>query len=138
MVRWCIMTQAQLDAIGLIVSDLARSARFYRLLGAAFPESAEDSEHGHAEAMLHGGVRFMLDTEASVASFDPTWRPPSGEPRAAVAFHCGGPAEVDALFTEAIEAGGRAHREPWDAFWGQRYAQLRDPDGNGVDLYAEL
>jgi hypothetical protein len=25
-----------------------------------------------------------------------------------------------------------------DAFWGQRYAQLRDPDGVPVDLYATL
>ena len=24
------------------------------------------------------------------------------------------------------------------AFWGQRYATLRDPDGNGVDLFAAL
>ncbi len=26
----------------------------------------------------------------------------------------------------------------WDAFWGQRYAILHDPDGNGVDLFAPL
>jgi len=29
-------------------------------------------------------------------------------------------------------------RKPWDAFWGQRYAQLPDPDGVPVDLYAGL
>ena len=28
--------------------------------------------------------------------------------------------------------------DPWDAFWGQRYAQLRDPDGVRVDLYVTL
>ena len=27
---------------------------------------------------------------------------------------------------------------PWDAFWGQRYAQVKDPDGNVVDLFAPL
>ena len=26
--------------------------------------------------------------------------------------------------------------KPWDAFWGQRYAVLHDPDGHQVDLYA--
>jgi catechol 2,3-dioxygenase-like lactoylglutathione lyase family enzyme len=43
------MTQGKLDAIGLIVKDLTRSVRFYRGLGAEFPEGAEASEHGHAE-----------------------------------------------------------------------------------------
>ncbi len=131
------MTQGRLDAIGLIVSDLQRSVRFYRRLGAPFPEGSEASPHGHAEAEVGGGMRLLLDTEASIATFDPGWRAPSGEPRASVAFRCASAEEVDALFAEALAAGGRAHREPWDAFWGQRYAQLRDPDGNGVDLYAD-
>jgi uncharacterized glyoxalase superfamily protein PhnB len=39
---------------------------------------------------------------------------------------------------DLIRAGATPHTEPWDAFWGQRYAQLRDLDGNGVDLYATL
>ena len=36
-----------------------------------------------------------------------------------------------------VAAGFDGHKEPWDAVWGQRYATLRDPDGNGVDLFAE-
>ncbi len=130
--------QGRLDAVGLIVGDLARSTRFYRVLGAPFPAGAEDSEHGHAEAQLTDGFRLLLDTEAGVRSFDPEWRPPTGEPRASVAFRCARPADVDELYARALAAGGRGHREPWDAFWGQRYAQLRDPDGNGIDLYADL
>src|SRR5437588_8476510 len=132
------MAQGKLDAVGLIVSDMARSLKFYRQLGAPFADGAEDSEHGHAEAQLADGFRLLLDTEAEVLSFDPDWRPPAGEPRASIAFHCGSPADVDELYAKAVEAGGRSHKEPWDAFWGQRYAQLRDPDGNGVDLYANL
>lgn len=27
---------------------------------------------------------------------------------------------------------------PFDAPWGQRYATVLDPDGNGVDLFAPL
>ena len=37
-----------------------------------------------------------------------------------------------------VAAGGRGHKEPWDAFWGQRYAEVLDPDGNVVDLFAPL
>jgi catechol 2,3-dioxygenase-like lactoylglutathione lyase family enzyme len=29
-------------------------------------------------------------------------------------------------------------KEPYDAFWGQRYANVADPDGNAVDLFAPL
>jgi uncharacterized glyoxalase superfamily protein PhnB len=132
------MSTAKLDAIGLIVSDLARSVRFYRSLGAPFQDAAEASPHGQAEAKLEGGIRFMLDSEASIASFDAAWRPPSGEPRAAIAFHCNTAEEVDTLYAHALASGATSHREPWDAFWGQRYAQLRDRDGNAVDLYAAL
>ena len=132
------MAQGRLDAVGLIVSDLARSVRFYRELGAPFAPDAAESEHGHAEAQLEGGFRLLLDTEAEIHRFDPDWQPPTGDPRAAVAFRCDSPAEVDELYSRAVQAGGRGHGAPWDAFWGQRYAQLRDPDGNGVDLYADL
>jgi uncharacterized glyoxalase superfamily protein PhnB len=37
-----------------------------------------------------------------------------------------------------VEAGFTGEKEPWDAFWGQRYAQLADPDGVPVDLFAAL
>ena len=33
------------------------------------------------------------------------------------------------------DLGFDGHKAPWGAFWGQRYASLPDPDGNGVDLY---
>ena len=37
-----------------------------------------------------------------------------------------------------MSAGHRSHLAPFDAFWGQRYATLLDPDGNPVDLFAPL
>jgi catechol 2,3-dioxygenase-like lactoylglutathione lyase family enzyme len=132
------MSSGKLDAVGLVVSDLSRSVAFYRLLGAPFAADAGESEHGHAEAELAGGFRFLLDTEESVRSFDPGWSRAQGSPGGAVAFRCERGEDVDRLYAKALQAGGSGHKEPWDAFWGQRYAQLRDPDGNGVDLYAEV
>ncbi|MGH7764373.1 MAG: VOC family protein [Candidatus Dormibacteraceae bacterium] len=129
---------ARLDAIGVIVSDLSRAVAFYRHLGLPFPDEVDPEGHGHVEAQLDSGMRFMLDSEASVLEFDPGWTAPSGGHRVATAFLCDSPSEVDRLFKELVKAGGRAHKEPWDAFWGQRYAQVDDPDGNGVDLFAAL
>jgi len=47
------------------------------------------------------------------------------------------PAALDALYDE-LAADGFGVKEPWDAFWGQRYAVVRDPDGLHLDLYAQL
>ena len=72
-------------------------------------------------------------------SFDPTWTPPTGGGhRIGLAFLCADPAEVDLVYADLVGAGYAGHLEPWDAFWGQRYATVRDPDGNGVDLFARL
>jgi uncharacterized glyoxalase superfamily protein PhnB len=45
---------------------------------------------------------------------------------------------VDDLYAAVKAPGFDAEKEPWDAFWGQRYAQLRDPNGVPVDLFAPL
>lgn len=127
---------ARFDAIGLIVPDMARSLAFYRSLGLEIPADA-DAE-SHVEATLPGGIRVLWDTAEMIRSFDPEWTPPSGGQRIGLAFLCDGPAEVDSLYASLVGAGYQGHREPWDAFWGQRYATLHDPDGNGVDLFAPL
>ncbi|WP_345586698.1 VOC family protein [Streptomyces prasinosporus] len=127
---------ARFDAVGLVVSDMAASVTFYRRLGLAFPEGAEDQPH--AEAGLPGGIRLMLDTEETVRSFHPAWRPPAGGGRHSLALRCDTPGEVDALYEELTGAGCHGELKPWDAVWGQRYAVVNDPDGNGVDLFAPL
>ncbi|GAB2907819.1 VOC family protein [Streptomyces heilongjiangensis] len=125
----------RLDAIGMVASDMAASVTFYRRLGFDFPEGSE--EQPHAEAALPGGLRLMLDTEETVRSFHPEWRRGRGG-GAGLALLCDSPAEVDAVYEELVAAGHRGELKPWDAVWGQRYAVVLDPDGNGVDLFAPL
>ena len=120
-----------LNAIGIVSADLRQSIAFYRLLGVDFPEDGE----GHIEATLASGVRFMLDAEDVVRSFRPDWTRETGN-QLALAFECGSAAEVDERYEQVTAAGFVGEKEPWDAFWGQRYAQLRDPDGVPVDLFA--
>jgi uncharacterized glyoxalase superfamily protein PhnB len=128
----------QLNAIGVIVSDLARAAAFYGRLGLEFPEGPDLEGQGHAEASLPSGFRFMLDTEETIRSFDPHWTRPSGGHRVGLAFLCDSPKDVDRVHDELIAAGAGSHTKPWDAFWNQRYAQVTDPDGNVLDLFAPL
>jgi catechol 2,3-dioxygenase-like lactoylglutathione lyase family enzyme len=124
----------QLNAIGIVVSDMERSIRFYRLLGLDVPETPDE---GHVDTFLPNGIRFMLDSEDTVKSFKPDWARESGN-QVGLALECESPTQVDAAYAEAVAAGFHGEKEPWDAFWGQRYAQLRDPDGVPVDLYASL
>jgi catechol 2,3-dioxygenase-like lactoylglutathione lyase family enzyme len=123
-----------LNAIGIVVSDMERSIRFYRFLGLDVPETPGE---GHVDTFLPSGVRFMLDTEEVVRSFRPDWTRAGGN-QVSLALDCGSAAEVDETYRRAVEAGFHGEKEPWDAFWGQRYAQLADPDGVPVDLYAAL
>ncbi|MCX4820076.1 VOC family protein [Streptomyces sp. NBC_01142] len=125
----------QLDAIGLVVSDMAASLAFYRRLGLDIPADSDSAPH--VEATLPGGLRVLWDTEETVRSFDPEWtRPTRGGERLGLAFRCDSPAEVDSVYADLIAAGHQGHLKPWDAFWGQRYAIVLDPDGCGVSLFA--
>ena len=124
----------QLDALSVVVQDMAASMAFYRLCGLAVPDDADGLPH--VEVPLGDGFRIMFDAESAIASWDPGWTSPAPGGRLALAFRCASPAEVDAVH-DALVAGGHAvHLAPFDAFWGQRYASVLDPDGNAVDLYA--
>ena len=73
-----------LNAIGIVASDMARSIRFYRLLGLDVPETPDES---HVDTFLPNGIRFMLDTEDTVRSFRPEWKRETGN-QLGIAFDC--------------------------------------------------
>jgi uncharacterized glyoxalase superfamily protein PhnB len=79
----------------------------------------------------------MIDSEAEIRKFRPDWDRNTGN-QVALAFQCASPAQVDQVYARITGAGFKGDKEPWDAFWGQRYAQVRDPDGVPVDLYATI
>ncbi|MGW7246579.1 VOC family protein [Streptomyces decoyicus] len=123
-------------AVGLVVADMAAALAFYRRLGLDVPAEADGAPH--AEAQLPGGLRLMWDTQDTARAIDPDWTPPQDGTPTGLAFECAGPAGVDAVYAELTAAGYTGEKPPWDAFWGQRYAVVQDPDGHGVDLFAPL
>lgn len=74
----------QLNAIGIVTSDMARSITFYRLVGLDVPETPDE---GHVDTFLPNGVRFMLDSEDTVRSFRPEWTRETGN-QLGLAFEC--------------------------------------------------
>jgi catechol 2,3-dioxygenase-like lactoylglutathione lyase family enzyme len=129
------MSTPQLDLIGIVVADMGRSLAFYRRLGMDVPADADTQPH--VEVTLAGGIRVAWDTVETIQSFDPDFRLPKAS-GIGLAFLLDTPADVDAVYEELVSAGYDGHKEPWDAFWGQRYASVHDPDGYSVDLFAAL
>src|SRR5438309_96781 len=100
---------ATLSAIGIVTKDMKESVRFYRLLGVDVPDPSGD--------------HLMWDTLELIKQLDPDWTEPAGH-RMGLAFQCSSPGDVDATHARVVAAGFRSKKEPWDAFWGQRYAQV--------------
>ncbi|MEN0059938.1 MAG: VOC family protein [Bdellovibrio sp.] len=125
----------QLNALGIISKDILESIRFYTLLGLQFDPCDKTTQH--VEATAQNGLRIMLDSEELVKSLKTHWKKPDSA-SISLAFNCESPQKVDEYFKKITTAGFKAEKEPWDAFWGQRYAVVLDPDGNPIDLFAAL
>jgi predicted enzyme related to lactoylglutathione lyase len=122
------------DMVGITVRDMAAALRFYRLLDLQIPQGVEGEPY--VEVITPNGYRISWNALSMVKEIDPDWIEPVGHRMGC--FLCDSPAEVDAAYRRIVAAGYQSHKEPWDAFWGQRYAQVVDPDGNIVDLFARL
>jgi uncharacterized glyoxalase superfamily protein PhnB len=122
----------KLDLISVVTKDMKTSLAFYRYIF-TIPDGLDNE--GHVEITLENGLRFAWDTIAVMKSFEPHY---TFTPKQVGAFLCNNAADVDRKYNELIAKGGRGAKEPWDAFWGQRYALVADPDGNILDLFAPL
>ena len=126
-----------LTAIGIVSAQLEASVRFYAALGVAFEPAVMENPGGHGphvEGKTATGLRLMFDTVELVKKINPDWTQPSGGTRMAMCFEQAAPADVDRIFDAAVAAGAAAVKAPWDAFWGQRYSTVRDPDGNHIHI----
>ena len=126
---------AQPDMVGMVVRDMVASLQFYRALGLQILPDAD--KEPHVDYLTPGGFRIAWDSLEMIKGIYPDWIEAVGQ-RMTLAFKCDSPADVDATYKRLVGKGYRGYKEPWDAFWGQRYAVITDPDGNLVDLFAAL
>ncbi len=125
----------KLNAIGVTSSNMSKTISFYSLLGFNFPELKPNDQH--IEAVLpEGQIRLMIDSNKLIKEM--LGEDPKPGNTSVFALEYPSPTEVDAITAKVAEAGFVVVKQPWDAFWGQRYAIVSDPDGHKVDLYAGL
>jgi len=120
----------KLTKLNIVVSDMAASVAFYRLLGVEIGESAEPYTGHHRSATMAGGIDLDLESSQFASKWDPGWRGGLG----VIGFEVDSREAVDERFATLTAAGYRAQLAPIDAFWGARYAIVEDPDGNPVSI----
>jgi len=123
-----------LDAIGIVSKNIEDSVKFYQFLGVTLKETGGED---HYEGTTPSGVRIMVDSRELMKKLNPAWKEPVGNGMV-LCFKQDSPQSVDKIFTEITEAGYNSVKEPWDAFWDQRYSSVLDPDGNQIDIFAAL
>jgi predicted enzyme related to lactoylglutathione lyase len=125
----------RLQQVTLVVGSSERSAAFYRLLGLAVPDAADDV---HVEIPQPATpVSVELDEVASAGLWNASWRSGGGTP-VILGFGVGSREAVDDLYARLTGAGHPGVQPPFDAFWGGRYAIVADPDGNQVGLMSPI
>ena len=120
------------DAIGIVTADCEKAIHFYKLLGVEFVRAGG---HEHFEAKTSSGVRLLLDSVALIKKFEPDFVKVRGT-GVSLCFKQESPKKVDEVYAAITKAGFEGQKAPWDAFWGQRYACVLDPDGNQIVLFA--
>ena len=122
-----------LDQINLVVKDMDATVAFYQRLGVEIPDTEPDWQPHHRSATLPGGLDLSFDSELFAKQWNAGSQPAAGG-RAVITFHLDSRDAVDRTYADLTAAGYTGSQEPFDAFWGARYAIVNDPDGNPVGL----
>jgi uncharacterized glyoxalase superfamily protein PhnB len=124
----------QFDHLDLVARDYDATLAFYRRLGLEVDVPEGEIRHAQIES---DGADIHIDNEHLAAISNASWRS-SGQPRVVVNFRFPSRPDVDARYADLVEAGHRGVQEPYDAFWGARYAVVVDPDGTPVGLTSPI
>ena len=116
----------------LTVADADAAVRFYRAAFGAdelLRNAGPDGRIMHCELLINGG-RLLVHDEFVEQRGNRSPLTLGGTP---VVLHMY-VSDVDEAFAAALAAGAEELMAPQDAFWGDRYAMLRDPFGHHWSL----
>lgn len=129
-----------LKGLNLVVKDMDATLAFYRRLGLDIPDAGvwrTASGAHHVEVSMSNGLDLDFDSTELARSYNAGWKPDGGA-RSVIGFSLPTREAVDERYAELTGAGYVGLQPPYDAFWGARYAIIRDPDGNHVGLMSPL
>ena len=123
-----------LGLVTLVVKDMEASVAFYRRLGVTVPDPDPAWADVHRSAST-GGMSLDFDSQSFATKWNRGAKP--GD-TAIVGFNMPSREAVDTAYNELVSDGHVGQQEPYDAFWGARYAVVEDPDGNPVGLMSPI
>ena len=128
------MADVRFDQLNIVVDDMEAAVAFYRSVGFTVDDVPEEwsawAPH-HRTISTPEGLAVDLDS----AAFAKEW----GNVGVGVVVTVRMPSReaVDERYAALVAAGHDGLKAPYDAFWGARYAIVRDPAGNAVGLMSE-
>jgi catechol 2,3-dioxygenase-like lactoylglutathione lyase family enzyme len=125
----------RLDQLNIVVRDMEAAVAFYRRIGFEIPDTpAEWAEWQPHHRTITTPEGFTVDLDS--AAFAASWGGVSGG--TVIGVRLPTRYAVDELHADLVAAGHESLHVPYDAFWGARYALVRDPDGNPVGLMSPV
>jgi uncharacterized glyoxalase superfamily protein PhnB len=121
-----------LTGVHFFVRDMSASLNFYALLGLTPSRAGEHFAH----IDLQGGNSLEFGTYALTRGYDRDWEEPTGTGTNALQLALPSRDAVDETFERITGAGYQGRLAPFDAFWGSRYAEVCDPDGNVLGFHS--
>ncbi len=128
--------RAILDQVNIVARDIGASAAFYRLLGVEVPNGEPPWDAHHRSVSTSDGADIDLDSTQFAAVWDTGWA--DGRTGVVLGFKVESREAVDRVHAAVVAAGHRSEQDPYDAFWGARYAVVADPDGNAVGIMSPI
>ena len=116
----------RLTLVTLGVDDMVRARRFYEALGFKASSASQES----VTFFDAGGVVLGLFGRAALAEDAQVENSKPGFSGISLAHNVASEAEVDAVITEAVAAGGQLVKAAHKVFWGGYSGYFADPDGH--------
>lgn len=130
--------QPDLNQVDFVVRDLEATVAFYRALGVDIPEGAiwrTPTGAHHVDITMPSGLIVHFDSTALAKVYDQGWQEPSDTgTRNVLSFRVSSREAVDRIHDRLTSLGHRSAQQPYDAFWGSRFAIVEDPDGNHIGI----
>jgi PhnB protein len=123
----------------LTIKGANEAIEFYKKAFGATENSRLPYEDGkrlmHAEISLNGSIVLLSD---EFPEHGQVLAPVTPNAPVAVALHFEKPADLDAAFKRASDAGATTEMAPADMFWGGRFAAVTDPFNHRWLMHAPL
>jgi catechol 2,3-dioxygenase-like lactoylglutathione lyase family enzyme len=125
-----------LNQVNMVVTDMSATVAFYRRLGLTIPETDPDWASHHRTAEMPGDIDLDFDSAEFARVWDKGWA--SGPRMGVLGFSVSSREAVNDIYRDLTEGGYTGEQQPYDTFWGTRYAVIQDPDGNPVGIMSPV